>query len=44
MTDLVPLFPNQSVPPLHIVFGFVLGAVYALERPEDTSALHGARA
>lgn len=24
---------------LHVVFGFVLGAVYALERPEDTSAL-----
>ena len=28
---------------LHIVFGFVLGAVYVLERPEDTSALQGAR-
>ncbi len=28
---------------LHIVFGFVLGAVYALERPEDTDALQGAR-
>jgi hypothetical protein len=27
---------------LHIVFGFVIGAVYALKRPEDT-ALHGAR-
>ena len=28
---------------LHIVFGFVLGTVYTLERPEDTSALQGAR-
>lgn len=28
---------------LHIVFGFVLGAVYAFERPEDTGALQGAR-
>ena len=43
MTDLVPLFPNQTVPPLQIVFGFVLGAVYAIERREETSALHGAR-
>lgn len=28
---------------LHVIFGFVLGAVYALERPEDTGALQGAR-
>ncbi|EFI52756.1 DUF6789 family protein [Afipia sp. 1NLS2] len=28
---------------LHVVFGFVLGAIYALERPEDTGALQGAR-
>lgn len=28
---------------LHIVFGFVLGAVYALERPDPTRALQGMR-
>lgn len=29
---------------LHIVFGFVLGAVYALERPEASGEIHGVRA
>jgi hypothetical protein len=28
---------------LQIVFGFVLGAVYALERPKDTGAMQGVR-
>jgi hypothetical protein len=29
---------------LHIVFGFALGAVYALERPDPTHEFHGMRA
>lgn len=28
---------------LHIVFGLVLGAIYALERPDTSRALQGAR-
>ncbi|MGO4712158.1 DUF6789 family protein [Bradyrhizobium sp. 2TAF24] len=28
---------------LHIVFGFVLGAIYALERPDPTGVLQGMR-
>jgi hypothetical protein len=28
---------------LHVVFGFVLGAIYALERPQPTHALRGMR-
>ncbi len=41
-SDLGMMAPVMTLM-LHIVFGFVLGAVYAFERPEDTGALQGAR-